>query len=125
MGEHCAACGFAHDSAACSPQRTAARYVALFLQAQSYAGASASKQGDETHADCTRLRDREQSVQPPPDRQMYTWMSSSFPRPPAKRAVALAFMVGPPLISCTNPRIAHMIRTERPVSGRQHHWQCE
>jgi hypothetical protein len=25
--------------------------------------------------------------------QMYTWMSSSFPRPPAKRAVALAFMV--------------------------------
>ncbi|KAK1923183.1 major facilitator superfamily domain-containing protein [Papiliotrema laurentii] len=43
-------------------QHRAARYFALFLQAGSYAG------------------------------YMYTWMSSSFPRPPAKRAVALAFM---------------------------------
>jgi len=45
-------------------QARAARYFALFLQAGSYAGYII----------------------------MYTWMSSSFPRPPAKRAVALAFM---------------------------------
>ncbi|KAK4671647.1 hypothetical protein QC764_607700 [Podospora pseudoanserina] len=41
---------------------TAARYVALFLQASSYAGFVV----------------------------FYSWISSSFPRPPAKRAVALA-----------------------------------
>lgn len=51
-------------SMATSPTTVAARYVALFLQAQSYAGYVI----------------------------MYTWMASSFPRPPAKRAVALAFM---------------------------------
>ncbi|KAK4688760.1 hypothetical protein P7C73_g1345, partial [Tremellales sp. Uapishka_1] len=51
-------------SIATHPTNTAARYVALFLQAGSYAGYII----------------------------MYTWMSSSFPRPPAKRAVALAFM---------------------------------
>ncbi|ORY28046.1 major facilitator superfamily domain-containing protein [Naematelia encephala] len=45
-------------------EKRAARYFALFLQAGSYAGYVI----------------------------MYTWMSSSFPRPPAKRAVALAFM---------------------------------
>jgi len=48
------------------PTTIAARYFALFLQAGSYAGYII----------------------------MYTWMSSSFPRPPAKRAVALAFMNG-------------------------------
>ncbi|WVR07826.1 hypothetical protein IAU60_004869 [Kwoniella sp. DSM 27419] len=41
---------------------TAGRYVALFLQAQSYAGFIV----------------------------FYSWISSSFPRPPAKRAVAIA-----------------------------------
>ncbi|WVR09758.1 hypothetical protein IAU60_006834 [Kwoniella sp. DSM 27419] len=51
-------------SMATKPTNTAGRYVALFLQAGSYAGYII----------------------------MYTWMSSSFPRPPAKRAVALAFM---------------------------------
>ncbi|WVF67756.1 hypothetical protein IAT40_002516 [Kwoniella sp. CBS 6097] len=51
-------------SMATKPSNKAARYVALFLQAGSYAGYII----------------------------MYTWMSSSFPRPPAKRAVALAFM---------------------------------
>lgn len=42
----------------------AARYVALFLQAGSYAGFIV----------------------------FYSWISSSFPRPPAKRAVALAII---------------------------------
>ncbi|WWC92441.1 uncharacterized protein L201_007399 [Kwoniella dendrophila CBS 6074] len=51
-------------SMATKPSNKAARYVALFFQAGSYAGYII----------------------------MYTWMSSSFPRPPAKRAVALAFM---------------------------------
>ncbi|OXH24348.1 MFS transporter [Cryptococcus neoformans] len=51
-------------SIAVPPEKKAGRYVALFLQAGSYAGYII----------------------------MYTWMSSSFPRPPAKRAVALAFM---------------------------------
>ncbi|KAF9075884.1 MFS general substrate transporter [Rhodocollybia butyracea] len=43
---------------------TAARYVSLFLMAQSYAGFVV----------------------------VYAWISNSFPRPPSKRAVALAFM---------------------------------
>ncbi|KAJ8474746.1 hypothetical protein ONZ45_g15847 [Pleurotus djamor] len=43
---------------------TAARYVSLFLMAQSYAGFVV----------------------------LYAWMSNSFPRPPSKRAVALALM---------------------------------
>lgn len=43
---------------------TAARYVALFLQASSYAGFIV----------------------------FYSWVSSSFPRPPARRAVALAMV---------------------------------
>ncbi|WVQ84894.1 hypothetical protein IAT38_007057 [Cryptococcus sp. DSM 104549] len=43
---------------------TAGRYVALFLQAQSYAGFIV----------------------------FYSWISSSFPRPPAKRAVAIAMV---------------------------------
>ncbi|WWC91536.1 uncharacterized protein L201_006482 [Kwoniella dendrophila CBS 6074] len=43
---------------------TAARYIALFLQAQSYAGFIV----------------------------FYSWISSSFPRPPAKRAVAIAMI---------------------------------
>jgi len=42
----------------------AARYIALFLQASSYAGFIV----------------------------FYSWISSSFPRPPAKRAVAIAFI---------------------------------
>ena len=42
----------------------AARYIALFLQAGSYAGFIV----------------------------FYSWISSSFPRPPAKRAVALALI---------------------------------
>ncbi|WWC64418.1 uncharacterized protein I303_107028 [Kwoniella dejecticola CBS 10117] len=44
--------------------QTAARYVALFLQASSYAGFIV----------------------------FYSWISSSFPRPPAKRAVAIALI---------------------------------
>ncbi|WVF73150.1 hypothetical protein IAT40_007969 [Kwoniella sp. CBS 6097] len=47
-----------------STTQTAARYVALFLQAQSYAGFIV----------------------------FYSWISSSFPRPPAKRAVAIAMI---------------------------------
>ncbi|KAK4689352.1 hypothetical protein P7C73_g766, partial [Tremellales sp. Uapishka_1] len=47
-----------------STEKTAARYVALFLQAQSYAGFIV----------------------------FYSWISSSFPRPPAKRAVAIALI---------------------------------
>jgi MFS family permease len=47
-----------------STLNTAARYVALFLQAGSYAGFIV----------------------------FYSWISSSFPRPPAKRAVALAMI---------------------------------
>ncbi|KAH7318061.1 major facilitator superfamily domain-containing protein [Stachybotrys elegans] len=47
-----------------STLNTAARYVALFLQAGSYAGFIV----------------------------FYSWISSSFPRPPAKRAVALALI---------------------------------
>ncbi|KAG9032866.1 hypothetical protein FS837_002614 [Tulasnella sp. UAMH 9824] len=43
---------------------TAARYIALFLQAQSYAGFIV----------------------------FYSWISNTFPRPPAKRAVALALI---------------------------------
>ncbi|KAF8915937.1 MFS general substrate transporter [Mucidula mucida] len=49
---------------AISTMNTAARYVSLFLMAQSYAGFVC----------------------------MYAWMSNSFPRPPSKRAVALALM---------------------------------
>jgi predicted MFS family arabinose efflux permease len=45
-------------------ENTAARYVALFLQASSYAGFIV----------------------------FYSWISSSFPRPPAKRAVAIAMI---------------------------------
>ncbi|KAK9778374.1 putative Major facilitator superfamily (MFS) profile domain-containing protein [Seiridium cardinale] len=47
-----------------STLNTAARYVALFLQASSYAGFIV----------------------------FYSWISSTFPRPPAKRAVAIAFI---------------------------------
>jgi len=47
-----------------STLNTAARYVALFLQASSYAGFIV----------------------------FYSWISSSFPRPPAKRAVAIAMV---------------------------------
>lgn len=45
-------------------EQVAARYVALFLQAGSYAGFIV----------------------------FYSWLSSSFPRPPAKRAVAIALV---------------------------------
>lgn len=45
-------------------ENVAARYVALFLQAGSYAGFIV----------------------------FYSWISSSFPRPPAKRAVAIAMI---------------------------------
>lgn len=47
-----------------STNNVPARYVALFLQASSYAGFIV----------------------------FYSWISSSFPRPPAKRAVAIAMM---------------------------------
>ncbi|KAI2468474.1 MFS general substrate transporter [Annulohypoxylon bovei var. microspora] len=47
-----------------STENVAARYVALFLQASSYAGFIV----------------------------FYSWISSSFPRPPAKRAVAIALI---------------------------------
>lgn len=47
-----------------STLNVAARYVALFLQASSYAGFIV----------------------------FYSWISSSFPRPPAKRAVAIALV---------------------------------
>jgi predicted MFS family arabinose efflux permease len=47
-----------------STENVAARYIALFLQASSYAGFIV----------------------------FYSWISSSFPRPPAKRAVALAII---------------------------------
>lgn len=47
-----------------STLNTAARYIALFLQASSYAGFIV----------------------------VFSWISSSFPRPPAKRAVAIAFI---------------------------------
>ncbi|KAH9948350.1 MFS general substrate transporter [Amylocystis lapponica] len=43
---------------------TAARYISLFLMAQSYAGLVV----------------------------LYTWVSNTFPRPPSKRAVAVAFV---------------------------------
>ncbi|KAF9534880.1 MFS general substrate transporter [Crepidotus variabilis] len=49
---------------ACSTMNIAARYISLFLMAQSYAGFVV----------------------------MYAWMSNSFPRPPSKRAVALALI---------------------------------
>ncbi|KIJ62236.1 hypothetical protein HYDPIDRAFT_114712 [Hydnomerulius pinastri MD-312] len=51
--------------AACT-MNTAARYVSLFLMAQTYAGLVC----------------------------FYTWMSNTIPRPPAKRAVSLAFING-------------------------------
>jgi hypothetical protein len=47
-----------------STMNTAARYIALFLQAQSYAGFIV----------------------------LYSWMSGSIPRPPVKRAVGLGFI---------------------------------
>lgn len=49
-----------------STENVAARYLALFLQASSYAGFIV----------------------------FYSWISSSFPRPPAKRAVAIALVNG-------------------------------
>ncbi|KAF8974309.1 MFS general substrate transporter [Flammula alnicola] len=49
---------------AISTMNTAARYISLFLMAQSYAGFVV----------------------------LYAWMSNSFPRPPSKRAVALALI---------------------------------
>ncbi|KAF9247252.1 major facilitator superfamily domain-containing protein [Melanogaster broomeanus] len=51
---------------AISSMNTAARYVSLFLMAQSYAGFVV----------------------------MYAWMSNSFPRPPSKRAVCLSLING-------------------------------
>lgn len=54
-----------------STQNTAARYVALFLQASAYAGFIV----------------------------FYSWISSSFPRPPAKRAVAIALVRAVPSLS--------------------------
>ncbi|KAJ7068249.1 major facilitator superfamily domain-containing protein [Mycena amicta] len=51
---------------AISTTSTAARYIALFLMAQSYAGLVV----------------------------MYAWMSNSFPRPPSKRAVSIALLNG-------------------------------
>ncbi|KAH7908491.1 major facilitator superfamily domain-containing protein [Hygrophoropsis aurantiaca] len=51
---------------AISTMNTAARYVSLFLMAQSYAGFVV----------------------------MYAWMSNSFPRPPSKRAVCLSLING-------------------------------
>ncbi|KAH7915560.1 major facilitator superfamily domain-containing protein [Hygrophoropsis aurantiaca] len=51
--------------AACS-MNIAARYISLFLMAQTYAGLVC----------------------------FYAWMSNTFPRPPAKRAVAIAFING-------------------------------
>ncbi|KAF7355270.1 MFS general substrate transporter [Mycena sanguinolenta] len=51
---------------AISTMNTAARYISLFLMAQSYAGFVV----------------------------MYAWISNSFPRPPSKRAVALALING-------------------------------
>jgi MFS family permease len=49
---------------ACSTMNTAARYISFFFMTQAYAGFVV----------------------------MFTWISSSFPRPPAKRAVALALI---------------------------------
>ncbi len=48
---------------ALSTMNTAARYVSLFMMAQCYAGFVC----------------------------LYAWVSNTFPRPPAKRAVAVAF----------------------------------
>ncbi|KAJ7700036.1 MFS general substrate transporter [Mycena rosella] len=66
---------------AISTMNTAARYISLFLMAQSYAGLWVrpilildSREG------CKRLF------------SYVSWMSNSFPRPPSKRAVALALM---------------------------------
>lgn len=55
-------------------------------------------------------------------RQMYTWMSSSFPRPPAKRAVALAFMVSHPHAKVLK---GWLTTVERALANWKHCRQCE
>lgn len=77
----------------------AARYVALFLQASSYAGYSSQAQIPHTpprlfplsfllHLLCPTLTGSKSYSYV----VFYSWISTSFPRPPAKRAVAIAII---------------------------------
>uniref|UniRef100_A0A0D2XNX3 Major facilitator superfamily (MFS) profile domain-containing protein n=1 Tax=Fusarium oxysporum (strain Fo5176) TaxID=660025 RepID=A0A0D2XNX3_FUSOF len=68
-------------------ENVAARYLALFLQAASYAGFIV----------------------------FYSWISSSFPRPPAKRAVAIAMINAFSQLG----NVAGSSRGERPMLGRR------
>ena len=72
---------------------TAARYVALFLQASSYAGFIV----------------------------FYSWISSSFPRPPAKRAVAIAMINAFSQRKCT-PRPSFIACANFEPCSRKHCW---
>jgi MFS family permease len=65
-----------------STLNTAARYVALFMQASSYAGKSCMSVGFSRFVLTYALGFI----------VFYSWISSSFPRPPAKRAVAIAMI---------------------------------
>lgn len=62
---------------------TAGRYVALFLQAQAYAGFIVLYVCISLNISTFAVADQTCS---------YSWISSSFPRPPAKRAVAIAMV---------------------------------
>jgi hypothetical protein len=64
-------------------ENTAARYVALFMQASSYAGKS-----HPYHHPCVPKL----IIIFSGFIVFYSWISSSFPRPPAKRAVAIAMI---------------------------------
>jgi MFS family permease len=64
-------------------ENTAARYVALFMQASSYAGKS-----HRYHHPCVPKL----IIIFSGFIVFYSWISSSFPRPPAKRAVAIAMI---------------------------------
>jgi hypothetical protein len=65
-------------------ENTAARYVALFMQASSYAGKS--------HTPIIIISVLVLIITCSGFIVFYSWISSSFPRPPAKRAVAIAMI---------------------------------
>jgi predicted MFS family arabinose efflux permease len=67
-------------------ENTAARYVALFMQASSYAGKSISHCSFEMRFWDWVTNNVSGFI------VFYSWISSSFPRPPAKRAVAIAMI---------------------------------
>lgn len=74
-----------------STLNVAARYIALFLQASAYAGYVSPKRYLKSAAENWNLLLTSLGC-PLSFIVFYSWISSSFPRPPAKRAVAIALV---------------------------------